>query len=137
MPAGQLAQKSRLAADPSYAQSAGPELAVPEEGWFERPVLEFYTKLEPKDRLLSIQEALTISGLTPKRFEELAELAFATALAIYHHFAERGIELWDGKFEFLEDHKGLLLADSIGPDELRLVYSGHSLSKEMIQAVLP
>ncbi|CAN5445109.1 phosphoribosylaminoimidazolesuccinocarboxamide synthase [soil metagenome] len=124
--------KSRLEADPSYAQTLGLS-SVPEYGWFERPVLEFYTKLEPKDRLLSIQEALTISGLTPKRFEELSELAYATALAIYHHFAECGIELWDGKFEFLEDHKGLLLADSIGPDELRLVYSGHSLSKEMIR----
>ncbi len=125
--------KSRLQADPTYAQTLG-LTATPEEGqWFDRPVLEFYTKLEPKDRLLSIQEALTISGLTPERFEELTELAYAVALAIYHHFAETAVELWDGKFEFLVDHKGLMLADSVGPDELRLVFNGHSLSKEMIR----
>ncbi len=132
MPAGS-SLKSRLKADPGYAQILGLSVLPEDNQWFERPVLEFYTKLEPKDRLLSVQEALTISGLTPARFEELTELAYVTALAIYHHFAERGIELWDGKFEFLEDHKGLLLADSIGPDELRLVFSGRSLSKEMIR----
>jgi phosphoribosylaminoimidazole-succinocarboxamide synthase len=125
--------KSRLEKNPNYASQLGLN-SIPKEGeWFERPVLEFYTKLEPKDRLLSIQEALLISGLSPQRFEELAELAYATALAIYHHFADCGIELWDGKFEFLEDHNGLMLGDSIGPDELRLVFAGHNLSKEMIR----
>lgn len=132
MPQGSSLKK-RLDENPDYARQLGLK-NVPAEGqWFDRPVLEFYTKLEPKDRLLSIQEALLISGLSPERFEQLADLAYATALAIYHHFAECGIELWDGKFEFLEDHKGLILGDSIGPDELRLVFAGHNLSKEMIR----
>lgn len=132
MPQGSSLKK-RLEKDPSYASKLG-LTQVPGEGeWFERPVLEFYTKLEPKDRLLSIQEALLISGLSPERFETLAELTYALALALHHRFAECGIELWDGKFEFLEDRRGLMLADSIGPDELRLVFAGHNLSKEMIR----
>src|SRR5262249_48760653 len=57
------------------------------------------------------------------------------ALALYVIFAQSGIELWDGKFEFAKDKKGLMLVDSIGPDELRLLYKGVHLSKEMIRQV--
>ncbi|MBY0356498.1 MAG: hypothetical protein K2W82_00740 [Candidatus Obscuribacterales bacterium] len=126
---------SRLAKDPSYAQVLGLK-EVPQEGrYFEHPVLEFYTKLEPKDRLLSLQEALLISGLQAKQFETLSELAQLLALALFVLFAEAGIELWDGKFEFVADSQEVLLADSIGPDELRLLYKKCHLSKEMIRQV--
>ncbi len=134
MPAGS-SLKGRLEKDPSYAKTLGLD-AVPEENsWFDRPVIEFFTKLEDKDRLLSAQEALMISGLTPDRFEELVEIARDLAIGLFVLFAERGIELWDGKFEFAVDKNGLLLVDSIGPDELRLIYKGVHLSKEMIRQV--
>jgi phosphoribosylaminoimidazole-succinocarboxamide synthase len=122
----------------------------PQEGdWLERPVIEFFTKLEPKDRLLSTQEAAHISGLNSFEFEYLTEMSFQAALALYVLFAEKGIELWDGKFEMIIDygaHKEsanagksdggiLLLADSVGPDELRLIYKGVHLSKEMIRRI--
>jgi len=132
MPAGS-SLKQRLERDPDYARILG-LLTIPEESeWFPHPVIELFTKLEPKDRLLTVQEALLISMLTPDEFEDMIELAYDTALALYDLFARRGIELWDGKFEFLTGIEGLLLADSIGPDELRLVYKEHNLSKEMIR----
>lgn len=132
MPAGS-SLKSRLDRNPDYARELGLP-AVPSEGeWFDRPVLEYFTKLEPKDRLLSLQEALTISTLTLEKFEELTELAADLATGLFAHFAERGVELWDGKFEFIIQGDKLLLADSIGPDELRLLYNESHLSKEFIR----
>ncbi|MBX9690009.1 MAG: hypothetical protein K2X27_25080 [Candidatus Obscuribacterales bacterium] len=127
--------KARLEKDPSYAKVLGLG-SLPKEGqFFERPVLEFYTKLEPKDRLLSLQEALLISGLSKEEFTSLSEIALLSALALFKVFAERGIELWDGKFEFLLHEGRIVLADSIGPDELRLLYKGTHFSKEIIRQV--
>ena len=127
--------KSRLQKDPDYAFTLGLD-SVPQPGkWFSRPVLEFYTKLEPKDRLLSIQEALLISGLTAFQMQELSDHAFLLSLALYAIFSEQGIELWDGKFEFVLNDGLITLADSIGPDELRLLYKETHLSKEMIRQV--
>jgi phosphoribosylaminoimidazole-succinocarboxamide synthase len=125
----------RLQRDPAYAKVLGLK-SLPAEGeMFDRPVLEFFSKLEPKDRLLSLQEALLISGLNESQFKDLAERAQLIALACYRIFARCGIELWDGKLEFIL-HKGALeLADSIGPDELRLLFRGSQLSKEMIRQV--
>lgn len=148
MPAGS-SLKERLEKNSDYARKLGLQ-SVPKEGdWLERPVIEFFTKLEPKDRLLSTQEAAHISGLNSFEFEYLTEMAFQAALALYVLFAEKGIELWDGKFEMIIDYgahknadssgvsKGgvLLLADSVGPDELRLIYKGVHLSKEMIRRI--
>ncbi|MGD9681278.1 MAG: phosphoribosylaminoimidazolesuccinocarboxamide synthase [Candidatus Obscuribacterales bacterium] len=128
----------RLEADPDYALSLG--LAQrPEPGqWFDRPVIEFFTKLEPSDRHLQYQEAAQMSALCPESFETLLELTWDLALALHHIFASCNIELWDGKFEFVAEHgedgsTRLLLADSIGPDELRLLYKGKHLSKELVR----
>jgi phosphoribosylaminoimidazole-succinocarboxamide synthase len=82
-----------------------------------------------------VQEALLISGLNPDQMNNLIELAQLTAMAIYWLFSNRGIALWDGKFEFILENGRVLLADSIGPDELRLLYKRTHLSKEMIRQV--
>jgi len=131
--------KSRLAKNPAYLNELGLK-DMPKEGeWFAHPVLEFFTKLESKDRLLSFQEASTMAGLTAEHFETMVELSLATALGLYAIFATRGVELWDGKVEMLLDGRAqtaarsILLADSIGPDELRLLYKGQHLSKEIIR----
>jgi phosphoribosylaminoimidazole-succinocarboxamide synthase len=69
----------------------------------------------------------------------MVELALQIALALYSIFASKNIELWDGKVEMLLDGRAqaatrsILLADSIGPDELRLLYKGQHLSKEIIR----
>ncbi len=134
MPTGS-SLKGRIEKDPDYVKVLGLS-NTPEEGkLFEHPVIEFFTKLEPKDRLLTMQEAAHMSGLNADQFEKLCELALDLALALYVIFAERGIELWDGKFEFVLGAAGIMLADSIGPDELRLLYKGCHLSKELIRQV--
>lgn len=148
---------SRIEKDPGYAKELG-LAGKPEEGdWFNVPVLEFFTKLEPSDRLMSWGEASLMSGLTGDGFERLVELTLDVSLALYAFFAERGIELWDGKLEFVAapgvhhsilshlphlaasgDRKppeAILLADSIGPDELRLIYKGKHLSKELVRQI--
>jgi phosphoribosylaminoimidazole-succinocarboxamide synthase len=134
MPAGS-SLKARLEKNPLYAQQLGLKKCPRENEWFDRPVLEFFTKLEPKDRLLTLQEAVTISTLTIEQFEELIEVATACAVGLFAHFAERGIELWDGKFEFIVHNDELLLADSVGPDELRLIHNQAHLSKEFIRQI--
>ncbi len=148
MPAGS-SLKERLEKNSDYARQLGLKKLPKEGDWLERPVLEFFTKLEPKDRLLSTQEAAHISGLNAFEFEYLTEMSYQAALALFVLFAEKGIELWDGKFEMIIDygaHKDgertgsstggvLLLADSVGPDELRLIYKGVHLSKEMIRRI--
>jgi phosphoribosylaminoimidazole-succinocarboxamide synthase len=136
---------SRLQKNPGYLKELGlPATPTPGE-WFPVPVIEFFTKLEPSDRLLSWTEASLLSGLSGESFEALLEATLNCALALYHLFAEKGLELWDGKFEFVVEYpknaKGenlpprILLADSIGPDELRLIYRGHHLSKELIRQI--
>lgn len=136
---------ARLKKNPEYLKELGlPATPTPGE-WFPVPVIEFFTKLEPSDRLLSWTEANVLSGLPAETFEALLETTLDCALALYHEFAEKGLELWDGKFEFVVEYgknaKGealpprVLLADSIGPDELRLIYRGHHLSKELIRQI--
>jgi phosphoribosylaminoimidazole-succinocarboxamide synthase len=127
--------KERLEHNPDYAQQLGLREPAREGEFFDRGVLEFYTKLEPKDRLLSLSEALNISTLTADQFKDLTEFSVLLSLALFHMFAEKGIELWDGKFEFVFDGRRIVLADSIGPDELRLIYEKLQLSKEMIRQV--
>lgn len=149
----------RLQKNPDYLKELGlPATPTPGE-WFPVPVIEFFTKLEPSDRLLSWTEANLLSGLSGETFEALLESTLDCALALYHLFAEKGLELWDGKFEFVVEYpetqpgetvneRGerfdvngekltprVLLADSIGPDELRLIYRGHHLSKELIRQI--
>jgi phosphoribosylaminoimidazole-succinocarboxamide synthase len=131
--------KSRLEKNPAYLTELG-LTDMPEEGqWFPHPVIEFFTKLESKDRLLSHQEASAIASLTPEHFEQMVELSLDIALALFVIFGENGIELWDGKVEMVLDGRAtgaphaVLLADSIGPDELRLLYKGQHLSKEIIR----
>ena len=133
----------RLHDNPSLRHQFGFAEIPATEQWFDHPVIEFFTKLEAKDRLLSWQEASLLSGLSASQFEELVELSLDIALALHHFFFEKGLELWDGKLEFVLDSQGeglgkgrkarLLLADSIGPDELRLIFQGQQISKELIR----
>ena len=134
MPAGSSLQ-DRLEKNPAYAKALGLNTLPSEGSWFPHPVLEFFTKLEPKDRLLSLSEAMLISGLSLHQFETMADISLLVSLALFDVFGTAGIELWDGKFEFILDGDQILLADSIGPDELRLIYKGLHLSKEIIRQV--
>jgi phosphoribosylaminoimidazole-succinocarboxamide synthase len=125
----------RLAKDPNYARTLGLKRQPQPNSFFEHPVIELYTKLEAKDRLLSYQEAALMAGLDGKTFENMIELATDVALGLFVMFADRSIELWDGKVEMILVDGQPMLADSIGPDELRLMHKGCHLSKELIRQI--
>lgn len=125
--------KNRLAKDPNYYKQIGLSRCPKENEWFGQPTIEFFTKLEPKDRLLGLQEAILISQLTNDQFQTLIALSQSIAICLGNIFAHANIELWDGKFEFILNNDQILLADSIGPDELRLIYKNCHLSKETIR----
>ncbi|MFT6603122.1 MAG: phosphoribosylaminoimidazole-succinocarboxamide synthase, partial [Bacteriovoracaceae bacterium] len=99
----------------------------------------FSTKLEPSDRFTSYEGAKDIAGLSDEEFENLKDFVALVALRIKDIFSEIDVELWDGKFEFAFSKKnsrgerGFTLVDSIGPDELRLMYKGNQLSKETLR----
>ncbi|HEY9734493.1 MAG TPA: phosphoribosylaminoimidazolesuccinocarboxamide synthase [Drouetiella sp.] len=134
MPAGSSLIE-RLEKDPGYVHALGLKERPQPNSFFPHPVIELYTKLEPKDRLLSYQEAALMADLDGETFEEMIELATDIALGLYVIFAERSIELWDGKVEMILADGEPVLADSIGPDELRLIHKGAHLSKEMIRQI--
>jgi len=123
----------RLRKDPAYARQVGLEETPREGEWLPRPVLEFSSKLEPMDRYLSLESAMNFSGLPGERFAELRDLCLLVAVFLFDLFRSRGLELWDGKFEFIKVGDEILLADSITPDELRITLDGTQLSKEPLR----
>ncbi len=125
----------RVRANPDYLTSIGfvGASAVLGSRW-DFPVLEMFTKLENSDRVLGLQEASLISGISCARLEEML-LMTAWVAGFLRERAERiGVELADGKFEWALDEKGgLMLVDAIGPDEVRLLKDGVQLSKEFLR----
>jgi phosphoribosylaminoimidazole-succinocarboxamide synthase len=123
----------RLKKQPDYARQIGLDSHPVEGEWLSRPVLEFSSKLEPMDRFLPLETALNFSGLSGVDFQALRDLSLLVAAFLYDLFRSRGLDLWDGKFEFIKTREGLLLADSITPDELRITREGTQLSKEPLR----
>ena len=121
-------------ADESAWQMAGFDRAYAEGEDFLEVKLDFTTKLEKMDRLLSEEEARQLSGMDLKEMAELKRLTGELAHKLKGVFERCHMKLWDGKFEFAfgEDRK-LMLVDSIGLDEIRLTYEGHPLSKELLR----
>lgn len=118
-----------------YAQNLGFK-TVPIEGeFFDQPVIEFFSKLEDTDRFLSWEQALNYSGLAYEQFTQLLFRSIALAVWLNQFFENKGLELWDGKFEWALLDGALTLVDSIGPDELRLMAPGRStqISKEFLR----
>jgi len=123
----------RLSKNPAYGKQIGLDIHPKEGEWLSRPVLEFFSKLEPMDRHLSPETALNFSGLTGEAFSVLRDLSLLVAVFLRDLFRSRGMDLWDGKFEFIKVRDEILLADSITPDELRLTRGGVPLSKEPLR----
>ena len=123
----------RIQKDPGYARQLGLQGAPREGEWLPRPVLEFFTKLEPMDRHLGPEAAVNFSGLDGPGFLELRDLCLLVAVFLFELFREKGLDLWDGKLEFVKVNESLLLADSITPDELRLTWRGGQISKEPLR----
>lgn len=111
---------------------------VPQMGLLKKPLIDFSTKLERGDRYIDYNEAQTISAMTDEEFSELKELTALIGLNLFRFHGEMGLTLLDGKIEvaFVQGAHGqrsFMLVDSIGIDELRLLYRGRSFSKEFLR----
>ncbi|HPQ68744.1 MAG TPA: phosphoribosylaminoimidazolesuccinocarboxamide synthase [bacterium] len=131
MPAGSSLTK-RLQRMPDYHKQLGLS-KMPREGrMLSRPVVEYFSKLEPADRYLPYEWALNIAGLSNEQFLTVTHYTLLLALFLKHEFAKAKVTLWDGKFEFLRTD-AITLGDAITPDELRLTMRGVQISKEPIR----
>jgi phosphoribosylaminoimidazole-succinocarboxamide synthase len=111
---------------------------IPEAGLLKTPIIDFSTKLERGDRYLDYSEAQKISGMNECEWIELQQMTNLIALNLFRFHHDLGLELWDGKIEvgFIPGSNGnrsFMLVDSIGIDELRLLYKGKSFSKEFLR----
>ncbi len=105
-----------------------------ENARFDKPIIEFTTKLEDEDRALTWDEAATIAALTSGELQQLADLTAQVAFELSAMLEKVGVELWDGKLEWAWDEsRSFLLVDAIGLDELRVSYRGLPLSKEFLR----
>ena len=103
-----------------------------------KPIIDFSTKLERGDRYLDYSEAQSIAGINNAEWSELHEMTHLIALNLFFIHHQMDLELWDGKIEvaFIEGADGFrsfMLVDSVGIDELRLLYRGKSFSKEFLR----
>ena len=79
------------------------------------PFLETTTKLEKVDRELSRDEAIRISGLTPKEYDDLLESVLKIDENMNADVRRRGLIHVDGKKEFAMDpERRLMLVDTFG-----------------------
>jgi phosphoribosylaminoimidazole-succinocarboxamide synthase len=100
---------------------------------FPEPLIEFSTKLESKDRVISYQEAALILKGNTDTLAELYGRTRAVAHFLHKTFARRGLKLWDGKLEWAMIDGKLTLVDSIGPDELRVSQGDAVFSKQFLR----
>lgn len=136
LPPGNSLSK-RLGSDLSKWETYGLS-EVPQMGLLKKPIIDFSTKLERGDRYIDYSEAKNISSMNEGEFGELCEMTALIALNLFKFHAEMGLTLLDGKIEvaFVTDIHGkrsFMLVDSIGIDELRLLYKGKSFSKEFLR----
>jgi phosphoribosylaminoimidazole-succinocarboxamide synthase len=100
---------------------------------FAEALVEFSTKLESRDRMLSYQEAALILKGRASLLAQVHACTRAVALFLRALFAQRGLKLWDGKLEWASVDGALCLVDSIGPDELRVSQGRAVLSKQFLR----
>lgn len=124
-----------LAPENSYSKRTGIKES---QAILKKPIIDFSTKLEKVDRYLSHDEAQKIAGLNDHEMNELITMAHLIGLNLFLLNSKLGLELWDGKIEvgFTQSagiNRSFVLVDSIGIDELRLIYKGINFSKEFLR----
>jgi phosphoribosylaminoimidazole-succinocarboxamide synthase len=114
--------------------AAGYDRKYGEGEWFSEIKIDFTTKLERQDRVLTDSEAKKLAGMTDPEWSELKSQTVKIATEVKTLFATFGAKLWDGKFEFaFDEERKIILIDSIGLDEMRLSYGDSPLSKELLR----
>lgn len=97
------------------------------------PVMNYTTKLESGDRMLTTEEAFFISGLEEAEFRKLSSLALRVNDCITELACRAGFQHFDGKIEVVYDN-GLSVCDVLGTfDENRFAFNGEQISKEVLR----
>jgi phosphoribosylaminoimidazole-succinocarboxamide synthase len=107
---------------------------IPKEGeTLEHPIFDISTKLEPKDRYISFEEAKEIAALRDDELQEIKEKLHAINHLITKIAGQASLRNEDGKVEFAFDSKRrLMVVDVVGTlDECRFTYNGVHVSKEV------
>lgn len=86
-----------------------------------KPVIEFTTKFEFFDRLLSEEEAMRIAGLKKEEVEKIKEIVLKIDEYMHTEVSKRGLLHVDGKKELaFDEERNLVVVDTFGtPDEDR------------------
>jgi phosphoribosylaminoimidazole-succinocarboxamide synthase len=100
------------------------EVKLPLESWspLPHPICDWQTKYEDGDRNLDPQEALYISGLSASRLTALGELLTLCSLLVDSILSAGALKLWDLKWEAAVRQSGLLMADTMDHDSMRVTY---------------
>ncbi len=108
--------------------------SVPEPNtFFDNPLIEFFTKLEPTDRLLTEQEALSMSALNEFELNEIKQIALMVNDFLNKKAESLNLIHADGKIELaFSPERNLLLVDVFGTlDENRFLFNGVHVSKQV------
>ncbi|HOV22331.1 MAG TPA: phosphoribosylaminoimidazolesuccinocarboxamide synthase [bacterium] len=99
----------------------------------EKPIFDISTKLEMKDRYISLKEGKEIACLSDEEVSQMQEVLFVINATISEEVKKIGIENEDGKIELgFTPEREFIVVDVIGtPDECRFTYNGINLSKEI------
>jgi phosphoribosylaminoimidazole-succinocarboxamide synthase len=115
-------------------KAAGFDHQYLEGEFFNEIKIDFTTKLERQDRVLTDAEAKKLAGMSDAEWAELKSLTTKIANEIKIVFGKFNAKMWDGKFEFAFDqNRKIILVDSIGLDEMRLTFEDAPLSKELLR----
>lgn len=109
---------------------------IDENEFFGFPVIEMFSKLEPQDRFVQTLEAKKISSLEEVDFKKLQYTNLLVVIFLNKLISKSGLILIDGKTEWaIDENHNLILVDSIGPDELRILDESKEiqLSKEFLR----
>ncbi len=101
--------------------------------FFKKPLIEFFTKLEPIDRLLTEQEAKSISGLNENELNEIKLIALKVNNFLNKKASSMNLVHADGKIELgFSPERKLILVDVFGTlDENRFLFNGINVSKQV------
>ncbi len=106
------------------------------------PYLEVTTKLEKVDRLLSMEEALDISGLTSEEFDGIWEVVLKLDGRMQEEVKKRNLIHVDGKKEFaFDEERSVMVVDTFGTADEDRFWDGDQyemgrcveLSKEFVR----
>lgn len=100
-----------------------------------KPILDVSTKLEKKDRYLTLSEAQRIVSLTEEEIAEIKETLLCINDLITRIASKAKLKNEDGKVEFaLDPARKLMVVDAIGTlDECRFTYEEFHVSKEIVR----